>query len=76
MAAITAVGIDVGGARKGSHAVALTDGAYISHPICTALPMAGEYCSVVTDFTPTAPMARSALLHAQPVPVEPAWLES
>jgi predicted nuclease with RNAse H fold len=28
MAAITAVGIDVGGARKGFHAVALTDGAY------------------------------------------------
>ena len=30
MAAITTVGIDVGGARKGFHAVALSDGAYTS----------------------------------------------
>jgi len=29
--AITTVGIDVGGSRKGFHAVALTDGAYVSH---------------------------------------------
>ena len=44
MAAITTVGIDVGGARKGFHAVALSDGAYTSQLATSDVETLRDWC--------------------------------
>ena len=44
MAAITTVGIDVGGARKGFHAVALSDGAYTSQLATAEVETLRDWC--------------------------------
>ena len=44
MAAITTVGIDVGGARKGFHAVALSDGAYTSQLATANVETLRDWC--------------------------------
>jgi predicted nuclease with RNAse H fold len=44
MAAITTVGIDVGGARKGFHAVALSDGAYTSQLATAEVETIRDWC--------------------------------
>jgi predicted nuclease with RNAse H fold len=44
---ITAVGIDVGGARKGFHAVALTNGAYASQLATTDVQELAHWCRSV-----------------------------
>jgi predicted nuclease with RNAse H fold len=44
MAAITTVGIDVGGARKGFHAVALSDGAYTSQLATAEVEAIRDWC--------------------------------
>lgn len=41
---ITAVGIDVGGERKGFHAVAITGGAYSSHIVTKNLKTLSQWC--------------------------------
>ena len=44
MAAITAVGIDVGGTRKGFHAIALSDGAYTSQLATSEVETIRDWC--------------------------------
>jgi len=44
MAAITTVGIDVGGARKGFHAVALSDGSYTSQLATADVETLRDWC--------------------------------
>ena len=44
--AVTVIGIDVGGPRKGFHAVALTDGQYSGHCATTGVSELVDWCSM------------------------------
>jgi predicted ABC-type ATPase len=64
MAAVTAVGIDAGGARKGFHAVALTDGAYTGQLATSDVEVIRDWCLdamkaqvIVAGLSPFAPEA-------------------